>query len=271
MINIHINSTNLALPVNISTSRNVSEKSPLFSIITINRNNAENLPRTISSLEQIRQDLDVECIFIDGASSDESVTLAKALWSDDNIVSESDNGIYDAMNKGLAMAKGKFILWLNSGDELITGVWKDAKKILQTTDATVISFGLEIYNESGTKLLERRLPNERMLPRRTLPHPSSIFQRDIILRLGGYDESFRIAADRFLFLRLHHEGASFYFPKIFLSKFYLGGASSRFFDTFFENRRIDHHFKIISPWTYSVIRMIKRVHFYIEGNTTKND
>jgi len=169
------------------------------------------------------------------------------------------------MNKGLTKASGKFILWLNSGDELIAGAWNNAKKLLDSTDVDVISFGLEIYNESGTKLVERRLPNENMLPRRTLPHPSSIFRRDIISSLGGYDESFKIAADRFLFVKLHFEGARFLYPKVFLSKFYLGGASSRFFFTFFENKRIDHHFKIIHPWTYSIIRIFNHAHSFITG------
>ena len=140
------------------------------------------------------------------------------------------------MNKGLSIANGKFVLWLNSGDELINGAWIAAKEQIRTTDAAVIAFGLEIYNESGATLLERRLPNEKMLPRRTLPHPSSIFRRDIISNLGGYDESFKIAADRFLFLTLHQQGARFIFPKIFLSKFYLGGASSRFLTLFLKTR-----------------------------------
>jgi len=236
------------------------DKPPILSIITVNYNNARNLRKTIFSLKEARADTEVECIFVDGGSNDESLSLASSFWSEDKLISEPDSGIYNAMNKGLTLAHGKFVLWLNSGDELILGSWIPAKYVLQTTDADVISFGLEIYNESGAKLLERRLPNEKMLPRRTLPHPSSIFRRDIILNLGGYDESFKIAADRFVFLTLHQQGAHFIFPKIFLSKFYLGGASSSFFDTFYENKRIDHNFNVIGPLTYSLIKVIQHVH-----------
>ncbi len=237
------------------------DKSPILSIITINYNNARNLKKTISSLKEARADNEVECIFVDGASTDGSLSLASSFWSEDKLISEPDSGIYNAMNKGLSLAQGKFVLWLNSGDELISGSWMPAKNVLHTTEADVIAFGLEIYSESGAKLLERRLPNEKMLPRRTLPHPSSIFRREIISNLGGYDESFKIAADRFLFLTLHQQDARFIFPKFFLSKFYLGGASSRFFNTFFENKRIDHNFNVISPSTYSLIKMVQRVHY----------
>lgn len=232
----------------------------LLSVITINRNNITNLPKTISSLKQLRDDQDVECIFIDGASSDGSVFLAKNFWSEDKLISEPDSGIYNAMNKGLALARGKFVLWLNSGDELIPGAWPAAKQVIQTADASVIVFGLEIYNESGAKPIERRLPKAEMLPLRTLPHPSSIFRRDVVASLGGYDETFRIAADRHLFLALRQNDSVFCYSKIFLSKFYLGGISSRFFDTFFENRKIDHDFNNIGTFKYSLIEFAKKIY-----------
>jgi glycosyltransferase involved in cell wall biosynthesis len=235
------------------------EKSPILTIVTINKNNAKNLKRTIASLWQIEADEDVELIFIDGASSDDSVLLAKALWNENQLISEPDSGIYNAMNKGLSLAKGKYVLWLNSGDELVDGVWDEVKQVLQGTDATVVAFGLEIYNESGTKLLERRIPNANMLPRRTLPHPSSMFRRDVVSSLRGYDESFKIAADRFLFLTMYQQGEKIAYFRIVLSKFYLGGISSNFFDTFFENRRIDHHFRVIGSLTYLLILFFKKL------------
>lgn len=251
----------------LTDANNVIQNGFLLSIITINRNNAINLARTLSSLFQVLEDRDVECIFIDGASTDDSLSIAKTFWSESNIISEPDSGIYNAMNKGLSIASGKFVLWLNSGDELIAGAWVAAKKEIQTTDASVISCGLEIYNESGTELLERRLPNEKMLPRQTLPHPSSIFRRDDIIGLGGYDESFKIAADRFLFLKLHQQGAQFVYSKTFLSKFYLGGVSSNLINTYFENKKIDNHFNIINPFIYALIKIVQHGYSLFLGKT----
>lgn len=241
-----------------------SEKSFLLSVVTINLNNASGLSGTSVSLNELKNDSDVECILIDGASTDNSLDIAKLFWDEGKIVSEPDSGIYNAMNKGLSLASGKFILWLNSGDRMIPGQWPSAKQVLRETEADVISFGLEIYNANGNELLERRLPKLEMLPLRTLPHPSSIFKRQAVVDLGGYDESFRIAADRFLFIQLYKAGNIFNFPGIFLSKFYLGGISSNLFKTFFENREIDHFFNHRHAIPYSVTRFAKRIYLLIK-------
>ena len=93
------------------------------SIITVNYNDKEGLQRTINSVKPLKF-RDFEHIIIDAASTDGSVELIKAnqdrfsYW-----VSEKDEGIYDGMNKGIAQANGKYVLFLNSGDYLIS---KDA-------------------------------------------------------------------------------------------------------------------------------------------------
>src|SRR5438552_2810029 len=91
---------------------------PQLSIITVNLNNAEGLEKTIQSV--IRQQFsDYEYIIIDGASADGSVEVIKK-FSDkiSNWVSEKDSGIYNAMNKGIRLAAGNYLLFLNSGDTL---------------------------------------------------------------------------------------------------------------------------------------------------------
>lgn len=91
---------------------------PLLSIITINLNNASGVLKTCASLLRIIDDPDVEMIFVDGLSSDESKACASSFYRDELIICENDTGIYDAMNKGLLIAQGKWCLWINSGDEL---------------------------------------------------------------------------------------------------------------------------------------------------------
>lgn len=89
---------------------------PLFSIITVCYNSAEQLKHTIASVDSQTCKL-YEHIIIDGASSDNT---AEVLASSDNerriVVSEPDNGIYDAMNKGLGRAKGDYLIFMNAGD-----------------------------------------------------------------------------------------------------------------------------------------------------------
>lgn len=91
-------------------------KHPLFSIITVTYNAESTLPATLQSVAEQTCRL-FEYIVIDGASSDATVSLVeKAAIPGTIIVSEPDNGLYDAMNKGLARATGDYVIFLNAGD-----------------------------------------------------------------------------------------------------------------------------------------------------------
>lgn len=91
-------------------------KAPLFSIITVARNASETLPATLESVrnQTCRR---FEYILIDGASTDDTVRLATDSGIEElRYISEPDAGIYDAMNKGLGMATGDYVIFLNAGD-----------------------------------------------------------------------------------------------------------------------------------------------------------
>ncbi len=89
---------------------------PLFSIITVTYNAASTLPPTLKSVKEQTCQL-YEYLIIDGASADNSVELVKESGlTSMTIISEPDNGLYDAMNKGLGIAKGDYIIFLNAGD-----------------------------------------------------------------------------------------------------------------------------------------------------------
>lgn len=93
---------------------------PLFSIVTITFNAAETLPATLRSVDS-QTFTDYEHLIIDGASKDSTVeTARKAANKRRAIYSEPDKGLYDAMNKGLAKARGRFIVFLNAGDSFST-------------------------------------------------------------------------------------------------------------------------------------------------------
>lgn len=90
---------------------------PLFSIITICRNAAENLARTIASVDT-QTFGEYEHIIIDGASTDDTALVLEEAAKNPKrvVVSEPDNGIYDAMNKGLGLATGEYLIFMNAGD-----------------------------------------------------------------------------------------------------------------------------------------------------------
>lgn len=104
---------------------------PQLTIITINRNDAQGLEKTLESIWEKQSFKNFEHIIIDGASTDNSINIIKKYASHLSYwVSEPDKGIYNAMNKGIIKAKGNYLLFLNSGDwlenDILTRVFKES-------------------------------------------------------------------------------------------------------------------------------------------------
>ena len=140
-------------------------KKPIISIITVVYNGEHVIEPTIKSV--INQSMkDFEYLIIDGASSDNTLIKVNAYKNQISaIYSEKDSGVYDAMNKGLNLAKGKYILFLNAGDELAAPDTLDAiftncngadliygETLIMTTDKEVIG--------NRTELTSRKLPKQ---------------------------------------------------------------------------------------------------------------
>lgn len=166
-----------------------------ISIITINSNNAAGLHKTLMSV--VAQSLQPrEFIVIDGGSKDDSVDLIKenptsvSYW-----VSEPDDGIYNAQNKGLAKATGDYILFLNSGDELADS--DTLKKVLPFLDGSDIIYGDLVIVESNREWIKKY--NEKIsfgyFLGDTLPHQGSFIKRSVFEKTGVFDESLKICSD----------------------------------------------------------------------------
>lgn len=147
-----------------------------------------------SVFSQLHQDY--ELIVIDGASTDGSVNLIKK--SADRInywITEPDCGIYQAHNKGLAVARGEYLLFLNSGDALNNvDVLSNVLPFLQNTD---IVYGDLVIKEDKRDWIKKY--NEPVIfsyfLEDTLPHQGSFIKRSIFEKTGPYDESLKIAGD----------------------------------------------------------------------------
>lgn len=163
-----------------------------LSIITINFNNRDGLRKTIESVvNQTWQEF--EYIIIDGGSTDGSVEVIKE-YADriDYWVSEPDKGIYHAMNKGVSVAKGEYCQFLNSGDTLSdTNV---AKCIVSELDGKAIYFARTRFMDTFETITIPQQITMRTLYTRSLPHPSSYIQRQLLLKFP-YDETLRIVSD----------------------------------------------------------------------------
>jgi glycosyltransferase len=179
---------------------------PMFSIVTINYNNASGLERTLRSL--IGHDLDfVELIIIDGFSYDGSRSIIDAFSTRlklSVVVSEPDHGIYDAMNKGLHLASGEFVAFLNSGDELFNYDFSVLKDVVCSTSFDGYYSNVTFIDQSNNIVrtwLAGKATKLRVLFGWMPPHPMFFIKRSILLRLGGFNLKFKIASDYDLLLR----------------------------------------------------------------------
>lgn len=203
---------------------------PLISIVTINFNNSRGLARTLRGMaEQTYKNY--EQIVVDGGSDDGSIDVIQdSNFKVDRWVSEPDNGIYHAMNKGIRMARGKYLLFLNSGDHLLEArSLATAAELL--TDKDIYYFSLKIIPASGEgdgwNKTYPSLLTFSFFTHDTLPHQSSFLKSNLFNRFGLYDEQLRMGGDwkYFLMCVCRHNCSYSYDPRV-IGVFYADGLSS---------------------------------------------
>jgi glycosyltransferase involved in cell wall biosynthesis len=200
---------------------------PLISIITINYNNAPGLKKTIDSVAS-QTFKDIEYIVIDGGSTDGSADVTRNANGISYWVSEKDNGIYDAQNKGARQAKGKYCLFLNSGDHLAE---KDTlEKVIKAGLNKDIVYGDLLIEEVNGKLSEGISPDKLdsyhfMVS--TLWHPCTFIKRDLFEKYGYYKVNYKITADYEFFIRtILKNKVSYKHIDQFITVFNTGGIGS---------------------------------------------
>lgn len=198
-----------------------------LSIITINYNNASELERTIESVIS-NKTAEIEYILIDGGSTDNSIDIIHHYKDGiDQWISEEDKGIYNAMNKGIMMAHGEYILFINSGDTLMDSINFD-KILSRTEEKDIIYHNLEII-ETGHKYIKYypSLLDFKYFTEESLPHMGTLIKKKLFDKIGLYNENFKIVSDWAFFMDciLLHQCSYKYVDDCF-SSFYMGGISS---------------------------------------------
>ena len=162
-----------------------------YSIITINYNNKDGLIRTISSVLCL-SNKDYEFIIIDGGSTDGSVDIIKQHIKDITFwLSEKDNGVYHAMNKGVAQAHGEYLIFMNSGDcfhssEALSSITEYQEDII---------CGKVIKGDSAKPSGHNKLTITLVdLMRGSLPHQAMFIKRELLVK-HPYDENYKILSD----------------------------------------------------------------------------
>ncbi len=202
-------------------------KPVFFSIITVCRNEENGIRQTCESV-CAQTFPDFEWIVIDGQSTDETLNILEEFKPQIScLVSESDAGIYDAMNKGILRASGEYLVFLNAGD------WFAAPDVLEaaaSAPAMDIKFGdVTVIDRNGI-LKEYCYPDllpKDFLLKKTISHQTSFVKRTLFETHGLYDTSFKIAADYDLLVRLLYvHGVSYvHIPKV-LANTPMGGISN---------------------------------------------
>lgn len=180
---------------------------PRVSIVTVNRNHIDGLKRTMESLRAQRE-RNVEHIIVDGASSDGSASWAtsNAAYERTTVISEPDAGIYDAMNKGLALATAPIVTFLNAGDSYARDdVTLRAANQLEESGA-IWGFGLaKIVTKAGLSarpIKYRAYSNwAHGVGTMFVSHQCVFMNTGWLRRLGGFDQTFGAAADVHCLLR----------------------------------------------------------------------
>jgi glycosyltransferase involved in cell wall biosynthesis len=218
---------------------------PKLSIITINYNNLEGLKRTVESV--VKQTWkEFEYIVIDGGSADGSFEYLKeqkasfSYW-----VSELDSGIYNAMNKGIEVATGEYLLFLNSGDVLYNdNVLLETKKSL-LLDMDIVYGDLWIVGEQG-KGFRNRYPDFIDFPflkQTSLGHPSTFMKKELFYTYGLYRTDLKIISDWAFFVKVFciHKVSHCKIDHI-IATFYEGGLST---STVYHKQHIEERKKVL--------------------------
>jgi glycosyltransferase involved in cell wall biosynthesis len=204
-----------------------------ISVITVCFKSAKTLERTLRSVaDQHHQN--IEHIVIDGGSLDGSPDILAAYRTGlAHLVSEPDHGIYDAMNKGLALARGDIICFLNADDHYASPqVLSKVARKMQSLKLDALMGDIGYFHEQSPQRIVRRYRSDRFTPERLglgwMPaHPALFLSNKVVQRLEKFKTDYRIAGDFEFIVRAFHGQALRYehIPEV-LVLMQTGGAST---------------------------------------------
>lgn len=245
----------------------------LFTIITVSFNSEKTIEKTINSvLNQTFRNF--EYIIIDGKSTDQTLKIIKnyedKFLSNFHWISESDTGIYNAMNKGIQMANGNIIGIVNSDDWLELNALEIVSRISKESNLsnTIYCGWMNFIYENGKKQLLKTNSNRFNKYSKKylmgLNHPATFVPMSIYKKYGGFDEELNISADIDFVLRARNNGVNFQFVEEVLSNMQDGGAS-----THFSVKKIKDRKYLLKKHTNSLIMFYYFVFSYIIINIIK--
>jgi glycosyltransferase involved in cell wall biosynthesis len=234
---------------------------PKLSVITIVYNNVKDIERTmLSVLNQTYRN--IEYIVIDGGSKDGTAEVIHKYKSRlAQFISEPDNGIYDAMNKGLALATGDYVLFMNSGDEIYAP--ETVTEVFETAASADIYYGeTEMYNEQWESLGQRRHCAPEVFNWTSFRYGMSVGHQAIYVKRSlaqPYDLKYKYSADIDWIIKAAKNASSIVNTHMYVAKYLIGGMSKK---KHFASLR--ERFRIFSKYYGLIPNLIN--HLFIAGN-----
>ena len=196
----------------------------MISIITVVKNDKNNIEKTILSVLN-QKDVDLEYIVIDGGSTDGTLKIIEKYKDKiDVLISEKDNGIVDAFNKGIKIAKGDVVGVINSGDLLEPDVLTTIMQAFEKTRADIV-YGDVLYWEGAVQEYRYKANHTLLQEFMSINHPAVFVKKKIYEHYGLFDETFKVAMDYELMLRFFVNDVKFIYIDKVLSNMALGGVS----------------------------------------------
>lgn len=202
---------------------------PVLSVITIVYNNAKDIERTMLSV--LNQSYpNIEYIVIDGASTDGTLDIIKKYENRlAKLISEKDKGIYDAMNKGLALATGDYVLFMNSGDEIYES--ETVEKVFATIPNADIYYGeTEMYDENWQSLGQRRHQAPAQFTWQSFKYGMNISHQAIYVKRSltePYNLRYKYSADIDWIIKIAKKASNIANTHLYVAKYLVGGMSKQ--------------------------------------------
>ncbi len=226
---------------------NLPIEAPLITVITVVFNAEASLEETLQSVFTQNYP-SLEYIVIDGGSTDKTLEIIEKYDSKlSHWRSEPDSGLYDAMNKGIALSHGQLICLLNAGDRYEPDTLEILAKAWQSTSKPTIFVGhcRTLKENSSEGYIEFVRPQQ--LPAKMLPHASVFVSRGIYEQLGLFDLNFRIASDFDFLCRCYSNQVSFELIDNVLTTVAPRGVSGNYYANELESSQIRLRYRLISP------------------------
>lgn len=256
-----------------SVEKTVAEDEGLLvkiSIVTVCKNAEKDIEQAVKSVVNQTYPY-IEYIIVDGASQDRTKEIV-GQYSDriSRFISEPDNGLYQAMNKGIRYSSGDYILFINADDYLVDErVIEDVAYFLQANPSCDFLYGdmLVRYSAEKSILVKPPLPEgvSDELICGCLPHQASFTKADLFFsKIGFFNEGYRISSDYEWFLKLaQHEMVKLvYFPRT-ITSYYAGGLSSQIRLSVPESYNIQNNFPPFQEKYWLKRRLLKFQEFVI--------